>query len=457
MEFLNILGLVIAVAVLVVGAYKGLGALPLALLASLVVIVTNQLDPWPALAASPLATGGAARSFMAGYTNAYLAFFLMLASAALYARFMDVSGSAMAVGYKFIDWFGRKRVLLVSTLIVSALTYGGVSLFVVVFAVMPILFVLFKEANLPRHLTMAPLVLGSSTYTMTSLPGTPALTNLIPSQFLGTPLTAAPVMGLVAAIIIFIVGYIYMVYAEKKARANKENWEFPSHIDPSFYEIKDKSLLPHPVIAFLPMVILLATIIIGSQFINPEGLIRNATMLAVFAMLFATVLVILLNQPRLKGKSYKELVTKGLEGGISGIGGLAAVLGFGAVVSGTPAFAAIVQWVLGLDAHTYVQAAISTMVVAAVTGSSSGGLNIMYGEFAATFLAVPDLNLEVLHRISSLFAGTLDTLPHSPGIFLTFAVMGLNHKNSYVHVFFTSVVGTTLAAVIMLIVGVVAF
>lgn len=87
---------------------------------------------------------------------------------------MDESGCATAIGYKFIDWFGRKNIMLVTISSSRVLTYGGVSLFVVVYAVAPIMFLLFKEANLPRHLTMACLIVGSATYTMTTLPGTPS-------------------------------------------------------------------------------------------------------------------------------------------------------------------------------------------------------------------------------------------------------------------------------------------
>ena len=144
MDTLSVIGLILAVIVLVIGAYRGLGALPLTLLASLVVILTSRISIWT----------GFSQYYMNGYTSAYFSYFLLFCSSALYAKLMDISGCATSIGYQFIDWFGKKRVLLVSTLIISVLTYGGVSLFVVVYAVAPIMFLLFKEANLPRHLTM---------------------------------------------------------------------------------------------------------------------------------------------------------------------------------------------------------------------------------------------------------------------------------------------------------------
>lgn len=422
MDTLSVIGLILAVIVLVIGAYRGLGALPLTLLASLVVILTSRISIWT----------GFSQYYMNGYTSAYFSYFLLFCSSALYAKLMDISGCATFIGYQFIDWFGKKRVLLVSTLIISVLTYGGVSLFVVVYAVAPIMFLLFKEANLPRHLTMACLITGSATYTMTSLPGTTALTNVIPTQYLGTTLTAAPVFGILASIAMFTMAILYMGYAERLARKKGEEWTYPENIDPLLYEIKDRNQLPSVGVSFTPLVSLVLIIILGSRFV------ANSTMLAVLGMLVGAFLTYVLNISRFKDKNMKNIFTTGLEGGIASIGGLAGVVGFGTVVSNSIAFKYIVSWVLGLQLNPYVQAIVATMVVCAVTGSSSGGLKIMYDSLGKTFLAAP-VNLPVLHRLSSISASALDTLPHSPGLFLMFAVLGLNHKTAYKHVFVCSI------------------
>ncbi len=134
----------------------------------------------------------------------------------------------------------------------------------------------------------------------------------------------------------------------------------------------------------------------------------------------------------------KKVIASGLEGGIGGIGGYAGVVAFGSVVSNSEAFAAIVQWVISMEMNPYAQGVFATMVVSAVTGSSSGGLRIMFTAFADGFLA-SGVNLELLHRLVSISAGALDTLPHSPGLFLMFAVLGLTHKEAYKHVFWTTV------------------
>lgn len=423
MSAIGVIGLILSVVVLIVGAYKGLGALPLTLLAALVVILTNGIPAWD----------GFATFYMQGYTGAYMSYFLLFASSSLYAKLMDSSGCATSIGYQFIDWFGKKNVLLVCTVIISVLTYGGVSLFVVVYAVAPIMFLLFKEADLPRHLTMACLITGAATYTMTCLPGTPSLTNVIPTQFLGTTLTAAPVMGILAAIAIFAMCMVYMKYAEGKARLAGEHWSYPETVDSALYEVKDRQLLPAVWKSFLPLVTLVLIIIIGSRF----GL--NSTMLATVAMLIGAALTYFLNMDKFRGKSLKEMITGGLEGGIDGIGGLAGVVAFGTVVQNSAAFTEIVNWVLSLNLNAYVQGVVATMAISAVTGSSSGGLRIMYDSLAQNFIS-SGCDLSVLHRLTAISADALDTLPHSPGLFLMLAVLGLNHKTAYKHVFACSTI-----------------
>ena len=124
MNALSIIGLILAVIVLGVTAYRGFGALTATLMASLVVILTNGMGIWQ----------GLSEFYMNGYIGAYSSFFLMFCCSSLYAGFMNESGSAASIGYQLIDWFGKKNVLLVCFVLTALLTYGGVSLFVVIYA-----------------------------------------------------------------------------------------------------------------------------------------------------------------------------------------------------------------------------------------------------------------------------------------------------------------------------------
>lgn len=419
---IGIVGLFLAIVILIIGAYKGLGPLPLTLLAAVVALVTNSMDVW----------AGISQSYISGYVGAYSSYFLIFMFSALYAKLMDESGSAAAVGYKLVDWFGKKYVILVSILVISVLTYGGVSLFVVVFAAAPIMFMLLKEANLPRHLTLGIVCVGSCTYTMTSLPGTPQLTNIVPTQYLGTTMTAAPVLSIIISVVLFVLGLLYMRIAEKRAVAAGEGWTYPESMDPARYELANRDLLPPAWKAFLPIIVLLSIIIIGGRFIS------DSTLLTVVGMLIAAVLCYCLNFESMKTKSLSGLLTNGLGGGVSAIGGIAAVVAFGTVVQSTVSYQSIVDWLLSLDMHPYLQGVLSTAVISGITGSSSGGLRLTYSSLAEHFIA-SGCNLETLHRLMSVAAGSLDTLPHSAGLFLTLQLLGLTHKSAYRHMFWTSV------------------
>ena len=437
MEALGVIGLFLAVAVMVIGAYKGLGALPLTILSALVVMLTNGMPIWATFAGP----------YMAGYTGTYTGYFLMFVASCLFAKFMGITGGAVSIGYQLVDWFGTKSALMVSTLVVAILTYGGVSLFVVIFACLPIIFMLFKEADIPRHLATAPLYAGSATFTMTSLPGTPALTNIIPADFLGTPLTAAPIMGIVASVMLFVLCMVYMNHAEKKARAAGEHWSYPENFNPALYEVKDRSTLPPSWKAFVPMIVLLV-IIIGGGRMKIDGAPINATMLATIAMLIASVLTLVLNMDRFKGQKMTKVFTEGMGDAIGGIGGLAAVVGFGTVVQNSAAFGKVVEWVLSLQMNPYVKGVVATGVIAGVTGSSSGGLRIMFNALGDMFLN-SGADLEVLHRIVANAASSLDTLPHSSGAFLTFSLLSVTHKEAYWHAFMTTVVITTFVTAVL--------
>ena len=441
---IGVIGLLLAIVFLMVFAYKGLGALPLALLGSMIVIAFNGMNVWATV------TG----DFVNGYVSAFTSYMVLFVASAFYAKLMDISGAATSIGNLFTNMFGIKHVVLVGIVIVGVLTYGGISLFVVIFAAAPILFAMFKKADLPRHLTVICFSAGSSTFSMTCLPGSPQLSNLVATEYLGTSLNAAPVMGIVCGIAMFVMCAFYGEWASKKAKARDEHWSYPANVDPKNYEV-DPSQLPAAWKGLVTIVILIAIIIVGSKM----GV--NATLIAVVAMLIGSVLTVVLNADRFFGKGEKtnwiKIFTDGMSSGVQAIGGIAAILGFGAVVKAAPAYQRICDWLLGLDMNPLVLAVVVTCVICGIAGGSSSGQRIMYETMAPTFLA-SGANLPVLHRLVAIASGSLDTLPHSSGLFLVYDMLGLNHKNAYRHSFATSVaipmIVTVVATVICVAVGV---
>ncbi|QGU94798.1 GntP family permease [Clostridium bovifaecis] len=422
------IGLILGIAVLIYFAYKGVGALPLTLLAGAVVILTNQMDIWKSYS----------EFYLTGYVNFFKSYFLIFASSALYAKFMEDSGAAVAIGYKFIDWFGKKRAVLVVFLATAALTYGGISLFVVVFAIAPIIMLLFKEADIPRRLSLGALAAGSATFTMTSLPGTPQLTNVVPTKFLGTSLTAAPILSIIASVMLFIICYAYLRWEEKRLAAAGEHFSFPDGTDASMYEI-DRSQLPSATTSFIPLVVIIGMII------GLKKVIVNSSALVVLAMVTASTLALILNWSRIKNK--KDTVNKGLGGAIGAIASPCAVVAFGTLVQNAPAFKDIVQFVLSFDMNPYVTGTLSTAIISGITGSSSGGLTITLQTLSEQFVG-SGANMSIMHRLIAIAAGSLDSLPHSSGLFLMISYLGLTHKDSYRFAGVTTVIVPTIVCIV---------
>lgn len=447
---LGIIGLILGTAVLAVGAYKGYKALPLAIGASLVVAITNGMDMWHAFGINFMRGDGS--EVLGGYVSFFMNFFLIFAFSALFAKVMEETGSAMAIGYKFIDWLGVKSAVLVVFVAGAALTYGGISLFVVIFALTPIIMVLFNEANIPRALAVGPVVAGTATFTMKSLPGSPQATNIAPTGFLGTDLMAAPLFGIISAVLMFAAQYAYFKWEEKRLREKGESFSFIPGTNIEKYQV-DRSELPSAFVSFLPMIVVVGMIIVLS------AMNRNVDSafdwpvwgIVVTSMTVASLIAITLNWKQIGSiEKLKEIINMGADGAIAAIAAPAAVIGFGAVVQHTQAFQDIVAWLLNMDMHPYLMAAFPPSIIAGITGSSSGGLIIAMNALSPYYNQLIEAGYataDMMHRISATFAGTLDTLPHSPGLFLMFGYLGITHKEGYRYVWWGSVIIPTIVGI----------
>lgn len=438
-HILGIIGIFLASAFLMYGAYKKIGALPLMLSGGLIVVLFNGMPIWESFSVS----------YMEGYLNFFRNLFLVFAASTLYTKAMEETGSIIKVGYKFSEWFGPKRAVLVVFVATAVLTYGGISLFVVVLAVTPLIMVLFKEANLPRSLAVGPLAAGAITFTMKSLPGSPQATNVVPTQFLGTDVNAGALIGILSAILMIAGQLWYFKLSERKVRANGEGFTYMEGTKEENYEV-DKSTLPSAFIAFLPLIAVVGLIIVLS-FIQRAGHIDIATnAIVVGSMLLGAALALLLNKRKVRDIDHlKYIINEGAGGAIRAISGPAAVVGFGGVVQASPAFRAIVESLLNMNMNSYGMAAFGASVIGGVVGSSSGGLLISL-EVLSDRLLASGANPAILHRIAATFAGTFDSLPHSTVWFLILPTLGVTHKEGYKHAFWTTIVWPTFAGLIIL-------
>ncbi len=211
------IGLLVGLLVLIICALRGFSILLASLLATVVVIVTNHLP----LADSLLVDY--AIGPLGGFTFAGK-FFLLFVSGAVFGRVMAETQAAQALALFLADMIGKDRALWIITGAFAILTYGGVSVFVVIFALYPLGVELIRGANIPKRLFGGAAILGAGTFTMTALPGAPSIHNAIAAEKLGTNLFAGPLLGLLAAAIMFGLGMWYLERERKKAALRGEDF-----------------------------------------------------------------------------------------------------------------------------------------------------------------------------------------------------------------------------------------
>lgn len=431
----SLITIVISLVLLIVLALRGYSIIIIAPVVSLFVMVTNGL---PILETFQ-------DTYMSGFINYVKNYFLIFLFAAIFGKLMDDSGAARQIANLLLKIIGKdsKYKVLVAVMIICAfLTYGGVSLFVVIFAVLPIAKPLFKELEIPWHLFMAPFFIGIGTFTMTMLPGTPSVQNIIPTNYLGTTVTAAPLLGIIAAVFVIIINLWYMKYALKRSEARGETYSGMKNPDLGEEEgIKDiyaGRKLPNPYISLIPPIALLVTLNIFEVPI-------------IYTLMGIVVLTTILFWRNIEIK--KNSINDGATSAVLPIINTSADVGYGSVIAITAGFTIFNDAMTEIPGSPLISLFIATTALAGITGSSSGGLGIAMEALSQTYLNL-GLNPEAMHRVASVASGGLDSLPHNGAVITILVASKLTHKEAYKHIFAVSVIAPLIAAIPMLIAAV---
>src|SRR6201987_4218001 len=205
---MGLFGILLGLGLLVWLAYRGWSILLLAPGAGLVAA---------ALAGGPLLAYWT-QTFMDNASRFIAQFFPIFLLGALFGKLMEDSGSVTAIASFMTERLGPQRAMLAGVLAGALVPFGGVSLFVAFFVLAPMAQELFRAANIPRRLMPAAIVLGTSTFTMSALPGTPSIQNAIPIPFFGTTPFAAPGLGILASLVMFGFGLWWLIREERAAK-----------------------------------------------------------------------------------------------------------------------------------------------------------------------------------------------------------------------------------------------
>ena len=478
---MGLVGILVALGLLIWLSFRGWSVL---LLAPAVAIVAAAFAGEPLLAHWTQTFMGSAAQFVAQ-------FFPIFLLGALFGKLMDDSGSVRAIAHFMSGKLGQRRAILAVVLAGALVTYGGVSLFVAFFVLAPMARELFRAANIPHRLMPAAIALGTSTFTMSAMPGTPAIQNTIPMPFFGTTPFAAPGLGIIAAAIMFAFGLWWLRRAEASAHKSGEGYgedaEFGAGVasddqfireratsshefDPAEIGHGKRSDVPTPIgIAIIPLVVVMGVNLLMSLVILPRldftflaeerwggtslAGVAGAWSVAV-ALAAATATVVLLNRARLT--DLRGSMDAGANASVLPIFSVASLVGFGAVVAALPAFALVRDWVLAISGGPLVSLAIATNVLAAMTGSASGGLTIALDALGDTFLQIAQtthIEPALMHRIAVIGSGTLDSLPHNGAVVTLLAVCGLTHRKSYFDMVMANIVGPIIALAVVIALG----
>lgn len=424
-------GLVAALVLLIVLTVRGVNVLLAAPAAAGLVALTSGLAVLP-----PLAQPGAAdlaTSYMKGFTGFFGDWFLMFLLGAIFGEVMAASGAAASVARAVVRRIGLRHAVLAVVSACAVLTYGGVSVFIVGFAVYPLAVHLFEEADLPRRFIPAALCFGSVTFTMTSA-GSPEIQNLIPMQYLGTDAYAAWPVSLVVALLMAGTGYALLDRMVARALARGERFEARA----SDERIESSRVLPHPSLCLLPLVAVLGVFLLfqypqgvpGLGAVLPTRSLGKWSLVVALGAGTALAIVVALGQAQSRG-ALGAAFSRGATGAVVAITNTCAVVGFGTVAALSPAFGQALQLVEALPGDPLIGAAVAVTVIAGLTGSASGGQSIALPLLAPHYLAL-GADPAQLHRTVAIASGALDSLPHNGYVVTTIrAICGENHAGSY--------------------------
>jgi H+/gluconate symporter-like permease len=455
---IGVLGILLSLGLLMYVAYRGLNVL---LAAPLLALLATVLGGDTRLLAT--LTQIYMRS-LGGFVTGYFALFTL---GAILGRLMADSGSAAAISRWIVGRLGATQAVLSVVLAVAILTYGGVSVLVVIFAAYPVAAALFRETRTPKRFIPAAVLLGGATFTLSGIPGTPSIQNAMPIAYFGTDSFAAPGVGSIGGLVMFGFGTWWLARRGRQAAAAGEG--FGDHRDDA-HEASPRIDEPSLPVAVLPLLMVLVVNVAMTWWIIPSldlaylkepkfggaGVndVRGLWAL-VAALASANLVAVGLHWSR--WHDLKGSLNQGTFSAMLPIFNTASEIAYGAVIASLAGFAAVQAALGSLTPNVLVNEAIAVNIMAGITGSAAGGMGLALGMLGKTYLetaTAAGISPELLHRVAAIACGGLDSLPHNGAVITMIAFCRLTHAEAYFDVFMVSVVGPLLALVVVLAVGI---
>lgn len=459
---MEILEVIIALGLLVFVAYRGFSVILFAPLIALGAVFFFQPS-----AVFPSYVG----LFMVKASEFVKNYFPLFLLGAVFGKLIEVSGFSKSLVAAFFKVFGPKHSVLALLAVTSILSYGGISVFVCVFAVYPFAAEIFRRADIPKRLIPGLIWLGSGTYTMDAFPGSPQIQNIIPTTFFGTTSYAAPTLGIIGGLIVLLGGYGYFAWSRKKAEANGEGYDSFGQKLYNEPEPYSGQKLPPVAFALAPLIIVCfanyyftkqVPIMWGQEYIldlpgmkTPVTLYpgKSASLWAVQIALFLGALTTFILGIKQIIPQFVESTKTAVSGSLLAIMNTSSEYGYGSIIAALPGFALLAVHLQSIP-NPLINVWVTVTALAGIVGSASGGLSIALASMSEIYIEgakVAAIPLDVVHRVASMASGGMDSLPHNGAVITLLAVTGLTHKQAYGPIFFLTVLKTLAAGAVILV------
>ena len=365
-QLLSVIGIIFGLATLITLALRGWSIIIIAPIAAVIVLVFSRVD----------LLQGLNESYMKGFSSFAMKFFFLFLLGTIFGKIMEDSGAAKKIAAFILRLTGKTKELYVAMAIVAVcglLGYGGVSVFVILFVIVPIARPLFKEIDLSWHLFPGIYFFGVATFVMSMLPGTPQIQNIIPTKYLGTTAMAAPALGLIASMLVITGNYFLLGWMIRRSKKRGEGYEGsdPLAAKSATTQSDDDTALPNIWLAFMPSCVLLI-------------LLNIIKVDIIWALLGGIVAGLILLHKHLTEKL--KTLTNGATNCAIPLINTCADVGFGAVVGSVIGFKLISSALMSIPGTPLISLSLATQLMCGITGSASGGIGISMELFAKQFL-----------------------------------------------------------------------
>lgn len=423
---MSLFGVILAILLLMVLIYKRVSLIPASLVGVLLLAVTSGFTFYDLVMKHYSVS-------LAGFIAKY---FLVFVTNALFGKVMEETLLVSAFSQMIGRWFGNRNAAFGALLITMILSYGGISVFVIVFTVYPIFLATFQKADLPRKLIPACIMSASCTAPLSMIPGGAQLNNIIPAQYMGTTPMAAPVVSIAAAGVTMIFIFLYFRHAFNEARSRDEHFTVVGDIAERIQGFEKNPGIPGWV-SILPMALIIL-------------LINGWNVDLSYAVLAGTGLAVLLGWKNLPDKLHT------LNRGVAKVGTAsvvtAASVGFGGAVLACSGAQIILETIAALPVNPIVSLSFAASFAGVLTGNGGGGCDVAMNILSQQYLGV-GVQPEILHRVVAIATAGCSCLPHNGMLITVSDTCGFGAKECYPYIFISTVLASLLGLTVTVVLG----